>query len=219
MKTIMRIWPMLLVAVMIAMVSCNKEKLAEMTPDEPEVHGALTLEEVVELANTRYMNVGITEGQDHDAFVVPNDGLIDEYTANEAVYMRVQKSVDNSFASCLRSVEPSREQVVMIRRALNAYGNRNERIIANHRAAFGQLNERVKTTRQGLFRRYQAGLITQEEYRTQVQNLRTRFQEALAGIRESHGAAFSRSYDLLLRQLETVLTEEQWGDFTTCVAS
>lgn len=210
---------MLLVTVMIAMVSCREEKLSELTLDEPEVPGALTIEEVVELANTRYMNVGIAQGQDDDAFVVPNEGLIDEYTANEAVYLRVQKSDDNSFANCLRSVEPSREQVVMIRRALHAYGNRNERVIANHRSAFRQLNENVRTKRQGLFRRYQAGLITQEAYRTQVQNLRTRFQEALAGIRESHAAAFSRSYDLLLRQLEPVLTEEQWDDFASCVAS
>ncbi len=219
MKSIRIIWSLFFMGAMIVMVSCNKDNLAEMVPDEPEVRSVLSIDDVVAIANSRYMNIDIIQGQDGDVFVVPNDGLIDEYTANEASYMRTQKSADNSFAACLRSVEPSREQVVMIRRALNAYGNRNERLIANHRLAYSQLHERMKTTRQGLFRRYQAGLISQEDYRTQVQNLRTRFQEALNGIRESHADAFSRSYELLLKHLETVLTETQWDDFSSCVAS
>lgn len=203
--------------VLMAFAACDKQIPDLEEKGISQENSTLTIEEMVELANFQYLNGGGTSGQDADFVFAENDGLIDAYTADEKSFISYEKQAENGFLACLRSAEPDSDQIKKIRRTLNAYENRNERIIARHRLAVRQLNERVELRRQGLFRRYQAGLIDLERYRTMLHNLREVYREGLSRIRESNAAAFSASYESLLRILDAILTDEQWEIFTACL--
>lgn len=203
---------------LLAMISCNKGPDELLNDETSQDLASVSVEELVVLVNARYLAEEVTIGEGGLTFDVRNDALIDEYTANEQAFITVDKQADNRFLACLRSTEPGREQMVIIRRVLQAYETRNERVILSHRMAFRQLHIQMDSQRQALNRRYQAGYIDQETFRTRMQELRLRYQESLATIKARNAAAFSQSFEQLLRQLRTILTEEQWAVFSECVA-
>lgn len=200
------------------MISCDRElenvqpRQADQALEAPTVVVALT-----ERANLRYLSgeVGLAEGG--TAFVVLNDGLIDEYTATERGFVSADKRVGNGFLACLRTAEPEREQLQRIRHTLRLYEGRNMRIIENHRMRVRQLMHRMEEGRQTLFLQYRAGEISREELQERLATMREGLHERMHHIRSSNADAFSRSYAILLEQLEVVLTEEQWAAFADCL--
>jgi len=194
--------------------SCNKENLEKPSEDTP-----LTIENLVEFANQRYLTLKPEGGSDNSPFFMRGDGLIDEYTANEQGFLAVDKQGRNTFLLCLRSVEPAQEQVLQIRRGLRAYEIRNRQIIWNHRGAYWNLFERMELARRELYKQYQDGEIDMEQYHQKINELRQRFVEGIGRIRASHAEAFSRSYKLLLQHLENILSDNQWEVFSNCLTS
>lgn len=192
-------------------ISCQKQAAPELLVDPDEA----SVNELVELATSRYMS-GVVFLSAQGLLSVPDDGLIDEFTVDEEALVAGRP---NRLLICLRSVEPLEEQFLKIRRALHAYQFRNSGIIANHRQALSKLHKHMEELRQDLMLQYQDGKFTEQEYRRRLYFLRERYQEALTRIRENHATAFARSYRMLLGNLNTILDQEQWMAFSSCMLS
>ncbi len=218
MKTQMMKQLLFLVLVAMAMIACDQERGEILT--EPADDVALpSLTVLVEKANLKYLAGEVEVGGQDGSFVIVNDGLIDEYTANEGAFVAFEKQAGNSFLRCLRSTELEPEQKQRVRRLLNIYETRNERIIGNHRMLARQLHERMETARRTLHMQYRNGRITEEEFRTRHAAMRERYREGMLRIRTANADAFSRSYAVILQQLQSILTEEQWETFADCVGA
>ncbi|MBE0662115.1 MAG: hypothetical protein IH597_06580 [Bacteroidales bacterium] len=193
------------------LVSCNKERQDSLQEQQ------ITVDEIVEIVNQNYLGSNVIEGDEQTPFFVTNEGLIDEYLASESSFENQDKSVNNRFIRCLKSVNLDDEQIPQARRALKAYENRNERIIQKHRQAFSQLHDRMENNRTELIRQLRSGEIDRVEFKRKMTQLRTQYQQALIRIKESNASDFSRSFRMLMQNLNNVLTERQWNAFTGCL--
>jgi hypothetical protein len=218
MKNHLIIQLLLPIIVLMAMSACNKNT-DDFTPElRHDAVSSVAL--LVESANLRYLSGKVEIGDLGGTFILSNDGLIDEYTATERAFTTAEKQiVANSFVACLRAVELEPDQRPGVRRLIMHYGNRNERIIGNHRMLANQLRERMDTARRTLHMQYRNGRITEDEFHTRLAALRERYQESIQRIRNSNAEAFSRSYESLLLRLQETLTEEQWEAFSDCIGS
>lgn len=207
-----------LVLVAMAMIACDQERVEILTEPADEI-ALPSLSVLVEKANLKYLAGEVEIGGQDGSFVIVNDGLIDEYTANEGAFVSFEKQAGNSFLRCLRSAELEPGQKQRVRRLLNIYETRNERIIGNHRMLARQLHERMETARRTLHMQYRNGRITEDEFSTRLATLRERYQEGMLRIRTANADAFSRSYELFLQQLQNILTKEQWEAFADCVGT
>ncbi len=207
-----------LIACSLALTACDEYHLEVPVPDHQEHPTTHSIPEVVETAHQRYLGGTVELSSNHLSFLLINDGLIDEYTADDRMF-RDSRPRANRLLDCLRTVEPTSDQRPQIARALQSHRLRNERIIQAHRQEVMQLRQRVETARRQLYRRFQAGDIDREQFREEMMHLRERFQEGLNGIRRSNAAMFSRSYNQLLEHLQEILTEEQWEVFTGCLTA
>jgi hypothetical protein len=197
--------------------SCEKAR-EDLITDGEESAGLLTIKSLVEQANDRYLSGDVLTGQDDISLTTENEGLIDEYIANEEGFSDV-RPLRNALLSCLVSVEPDRDQRLQIVRALRAYSMRNQRLIHAHRQTIRNLKERIGNARQDLIDSLEAGEIDRDQYRQKILILRERYQEAINRIRTSNAEAFSRSYKMFLEHLNLVLSQEQWEAFTGCLTS
>ncbi len=204
--------------VFMALTACDKDSsLTEPFPIDDSALPSYAI--LVENANQKYLSVEVGMGSIDGAFFVPNDGLIDEYTASERDFVSADKQNGNSFVACLRSTELEQEQRQRVRRLMLNYQQRNERIIANHRMLVRQLHERMQTARRTLYLQYRNDHITEDELRARLAAMREHYQDGLQRIRTSNAEAFSRSYAFLLERLQDVLTEEQWEVLAACLDS
>lgn len=192
-------------------VSCNKER------QDSSLEQQLSVEEIVEIVNQNYLGSDDIEGDEQTPFFVDNEGLIDEYLATESSFENQDKSVANRFIICLKSINLDEEQIPQARRALKAYEIINERIIQKHREAFARLNERMEASRVELIRRLRSGEIDRAEFKRKMTQLRAQYQQALMRIKESNASDFTRSFRMLMQNLNDVLTERQWNAFTDCL--
>jgi hypothetical protein len=191
-------------------VSCNKEK-------QDTEQQQISVEAIVELVNQSYLGSDVIEGDEQTPFFVDNEGLIDEYLATEGSFENQDKSVSNRFIRCLKSVNLDDEQIPQARRALKAYENRNARILQMHREVFAQMHARMEASRQELIRELRSGEIDRVEFKRKMTQLRNQYQQALRRIKESNASDFSRSFRMLMHNLNKVLTERQWNAFTGCL--
>jgi hypothetical protein len=192
-------------------VSCSKEN------QESDRLQSNSIDEIVELTNQRYLESDLTGGDEQSSFFVNKEGLIDEYIATESLFRSQDKSVSNRFVRCLKSTNLDDEQIPKARRALKAYENRNARIIQLHREVFAQMHARMENNRQELIRQLRSGEIDRVEFKRKMTQLRAQYQQALMRIKESNASDFSRSFRLLMQNLNEVLTDRQWNAFTGCL--
>lgn len=192
-------------------VSCNKEK--QDTLQESQI----SVEAIVELVNQSYLGSDVIEGDEQTPFFVDNEGLIDEYLATGSSFENQDKSASNRFIRCLKSVNLNDEQIPQARRALKAYENRNARILQIHREVFAQMHARMEANRQELTRQLRSGEIDRVEFKRKMTQLRAQYQQALMRIKESNASDFSRSFRMLMHNLNNVLTDRQWNAFTGCL--
>lgn len=209
MKTNRLIFPAVALLAIFMLVSCSKEKT-----DEPNIKN---LEAIVEKANQDYMATEVGEGDEQNAFSVVGEGLIEEYLTKEDDLTNNEAFRHNKLIRCLRSVSPGDEQIPQIRAALRAFEHRNARIIQKHREAFHQLKQRIENQRNELIRQLQNGEIDRPEFRRKMAQLRQQFHNGVQRIKESNAAAFSRSYRMLMQQLNNILDDGQWEAFTDCL--
>lgn len=201
----------------IALTACEKERSEVPVPEKAD-EGVLSVEALVNQANSSYLSGDVRVADEDGSFLLENDGLIDEYLADEEGFSG-SRPYRNLFLQCLISVEPDREQRQQAARALQAYSGRNERIIKMHRQSMQTLRQRAEYARRQLHQSFENGDIDREQYRRQMLMLRKRYQEAVHKIRTGNAEAFSRSYALLLRHIKSVLSEEQWEEFAGCLKS
>lgn len=192
-------------------VSCNKERQDSLQEQQ------LSVEEIVEIVNLNYLGSTFIEGDEQTPFFVINEGLVDEYLATESSFENQDKSAGNRFIRCLKSINLDDEQIPQVRRALKAYEIRNERIIQKHRQAFAQLHDRMEANRVELIRQLRSGEIDRVEFKRKMTQLRAQYQQVLMRIKESNASDFSRSFRMLMQNLNDVLTERQWNAFTNCL--
>ena len=198
-------------------MACNKDRIEVEEVLAADEVLATKIQVLVERADTRYQSVDVALQESRMAFLLANDGLIDEYTANEREFMATDKRDGNLFLACLRATDPDQAQMREIRYALRMYQARNARIIESHRIQVRQLHQRMEEARKRLYDQLQAGEIDREQARVRLESLREAFMERLKHIRANHAEAFSRSYNHLLEKLKEVLTEEQWEAFAECL--
>jgi hypothetical protein len=206
--------PLFTVLFLFVMLACEKEKTDPMPIGQDEV--ILKINALVESANDRFLSERIKGDEDISSFRIENEGLIDEYTANSKDFTesRPQKNV---FLVCLRSVEPNQEQRPLLGRALQAYSERNERIIRSHRESYQKLKERMENARKQLYQRFESGEINREQYSRQILELRKLYENSMARIKASNAESFSRSYKLLLTHISKVLSDKQWEVLSDCI--
>jgi hypothetical protein len=203
------------ILLIIAFVACEKETVdTEKTDPVAEE----TIETLVGLANKRYMEKEATIADEVDNTAGESGGLIDEYAATHEAFTtnRIQK---NGFLSCLVSVTPDREQRQLIGRALSTYSSRNERIIQSYRQEIQNLNQRMENARGELYEKFRNGEIDRNQLFRRLEVLNERYREAVYDKRNSSAEAFSRSYAILLGQLNGILDTFQWRGFTACLSS
>lgn len=196
--------------------SCNNEYF-DQDQNIPENGITVTIDEVVVLANQKYLVAEVFGGDEQQSFYVPNEGLIDEYLAMEEHDIPDDKMLDNSFIRCLMAVGLSDAQIPMVRRSLQAYENRNEALINKHRQELATILTRAENQRSNLLRQLMAGEITRPEFNRKMTLLRTNLQNALLRLKESNASDFSRSYRMLMNQLHEILEPRQWNAFADCL--
>lgn len=203
----------------VILFACEKEKPAVLaTPEEEEEAALITVADLVAFAEARYFSGSIDTDEEDGSFVIANEGLIDEYTADERGFGQ-SRPQHNGLIACLVSVEPDLEQRPLISAALREYRIRNQRIINAYRQQFQNIRQRMEGARRQMYEQFRSGRFDREQYRRQMQMLRERYMEALQDMREAHAEAFSASYELLLEKLQEILSEEQWEAFAECLMS
>jgi uncharacterized membrane protein len=206
----------LILFLLFSFISCEKNT-DDLKADQDDQSAQLAIKSLVEEAGNRYLAGEVALSENTEAVNTRGEGLIDEYTADEKGLNDTRPQ--NSFVSCIRSVEPDSDQRMKLSRALSAYSDRNQRIIGTHRESMQNLTRRVMTARNQLLLSFEAGEINREQYRKEVQALTERYQESVKRIRTSNLEAFSRSYTLMLEHLESILNQRQWNSFTSCMSS
>jgi uncharacterized membrane protein len=201
-----------IVLLIFVVVSCQKEQYKiEIVEEET----SLSVEEIVQLTNQEFLQTPESTADENREFFTENDGLIDTYTATEAAFD--EKSLNNSFIRCLSGVGLDAEQSAQTRRALRAFEQRNERIIASHRQAVRQLSARANNARLDLLNQFQQGEIDRPELARRLNQLRENYRTALHELKESNAEAFSRSFHALMVNLHDIMTNRQWAAFTECL--
>lgn len=198
-----------MIALLLLSASCSKEKIENQPAD------SITVDEIVAYANELYLHTDESNADENRAFRTDNDGLVDLYTATLLDFE--SKSTDNRLIRCLSNLNLEQEQIRPVRRALKAYEQRNERIIAQHRQAYRQMNARVNQARESLFLQFENGEIDRPELARQLKQLRLQYQHALRELKASNAEAFSRSFRLLMTNLNEILNDRQWAGFTNCL--
>jgi len=202
-KNLIRLFVFFVVFAFIAS-SCNKEN-DEQAQNIPDNIATATVDEAVRLAKQKYLVAEVFEGDEHQSFFIPNEGLIDEYLAGEENTMPDAKMPSNTFIRCLSSLGLSDAQIPLVRRALLAHENRNEMLIERHRQELETILARA------------AGEISRPEFNRKIALLRTNLQNALLRLKETNADAFSRSYRMLMNHLHNILEPRQWNVFTDCL--
>lgn len=200
------------VLLIVVLVSCQKE---QYKVDIVEEETSLTVEEIVQLTNQEFLQTPESTADENQEFFTHNDGLIDAYTATATAFD--EKSGNNSFIRCLSGVGLNAEQSTQTRRALRAFEQRNERIIASHRQAFRQLTARANNARLDLLNQFQQGEIDRPELARRLNQLRENYRTALRELKASNAEAFSRSFHALMVNLHDIMTIRQWAAFTECL--
>jgi hypothetical protein len=196
-------------AVSLLIVSCSKE--------EKFPNGTTDVDNIVEFTDQLYLKTDVTGGDEQTPFSAPNDGLIDEYTANETYFAARNGLVANRLIRCLVNVNLTEEQTFQTRRAVSAFHNRNHELIKKHRAAVAELNQGMQNRREHLIAQLRNGEIDRPTFYRAMANLREKYVTAINEIKQTYANDFSLSFRLLMMHFKDILDENQWQRFATCV--
>jgi hypothetical protein len=199
-----------LIILMLSLISaCSKD-------DHDSQAENYDISEIVRLTHELYLKTEIPGGDETPPYL-ENDGLIDEYVATVDDFDQLKQYPLNRLITCLLNVGLTEEQVPMVRRAIAAYENRNEKIITQHRRAIHHLNQAMQQRTDYLIAKYRSGEITAEEFARQMHQLRERYRNAVMQIKENNAEYFKRSFRFLVKHLNMILEDYQWQEFTLCL--
>ena len=197
-----------------ALSSCKKEMV---TPIVETAQDATTndvnLTTVADQADADYLAISINGGDENLAFSSINEGLTDEYLLDASSFDKLGKTDNNQLIKCLKGVDLSSDQIAKIRKALAAYEDCKAAAIKKHRAAYGELKDKVEAARKDLIKQYRNDEITKEEFQKGMKSLRERFNNALKNIKASHAKSLRACFEKFLGHLKEIISEKQWKAF------
>ena len=208
---------LLFAAATLVFSSCKKEMVAPIVENAQEAtSNDMNLVTIADQADADYLAIDINGGDENAAFEALNEGLTDEYLMDASSFDKLEKAGKNQLIRCLKSVDLSSDQIAKIRKALAAYEDCKAASIKKHRAAYGELKDKVEAARKDLVKKYRNNEITKEEFHKGMKNLRERFNQALKNIKESYAKSLRACFERFLGHLKEILTERQWKAFVNC---
>jgi hypothetical protein len=201
----------------ILMVSSCKKETQTATPateDNTKYEASLLIDD----ADKSYMETNITGGTEDAAFTAENEGLAESYTFVETDMddAGFKRGDAKRFFVCLKKLDLTDSQVVLLRRALKAYETCKAEDIRKHREAYEKLSDTIEHSRKELSTRLKLGKITKAQFEQQMKELRTHFEIALRRIKLSYAKTLRACYERYMRANKEILTERQWKAFVDC---
>lgn len=208
---------MLFAAATFVFSSCKKEMVEPIVETAQDAtNNDLNSTIVVDQANAEYMAVEIVGGDENTAFSAVNEGLAEDYLLEASSFDLLGKTSNHRLIRCLKGLDLSEEQIAKIRKALAAYEDCKSEAIKKHRAAYGELKDKVEAARKDLVEQYRNNEISKEELQEGLKSLRERFNYALKAIKESYAQSLKDCFEKFLASLKEILTERQWKAFLIC---
>jgi hypothetical protein len=208
---------LLFAAATFTLSSCKKEMVTPIVETAQEVtNNDINLTVIADQVDADYLALEIDGGDENIAFSSLNDGLIEEYLLGASSFDKSEKGNNNKLIRCLKGVDLSSDQIAKIRKALAAYEDCKATSIKKHRAAYGELKDKVEAARKELVKKYRNEEITKEEFQKGMKSLRERFNNALKNIKASYAKSLRACFEKFLGHLKEILSEKQWKAFLDC---
>ncbi len=199
----------------LTIIGCKKsENIVTPAATEPTIEAQVLIDD----ADVAYNDVEITGGSETEQFSTPNEGLIEEYTFVETDMddAGFKRGVDKKFFACLKKLDHLDSQVSKLRHALKAYENCKIHDVLKHREAYKALHERTENLRKEYLAQLKNGKITKAQFEAKMKELRTKYENSLKEIKQTHAKNFNACYHKFMRAIKEILTEKQWKAFVHC---
>jgi Ca2+-binding EF-hand superfamily protein len=124
----------------------------------------------------------------------------------------------HSFIKCLRELSLTESQKQDVKSALRMYDGCKAQAVKRAKEIYRELQAAYKQKYQRIYQAFQAGTITEREFKKLVEELGITFKKELRSlhIKEKLDNAFAECFRDFLRKLKAVLTETQWNSFIAC---
>lgn len=200
-----------------ATTGCQKEMIAPLADDQTtQVLEDAYLTDLTVQADEDFKQAEVLGDGEVEGFSLNNDGLIDEYTLHAGSLDELGKR-GNALMRCLASVGLDSTQKTQVRKALAIYEDCKKDAVASYRKDLVDLNKKIQDAREALVKKFRNNEITRDEFKTGMENLRTRYQKAAETIKASYARALNQCYEAFLKNLKRILSDRQWAAFTACL--
>jgi hypothetical protein len=191
---------------------CKKEE--QIADDSAQYAEQLMIDD----ADKSYNEVAITEGGEDSEFSAENEGLPEAYVLVETDMddAGFKRGIERRFFTCLKKLNLTDTQVVLLRKAVRAYEECKAADIKRHREAYAKLILRIEAARKDLLVKLRTGQITKAQFEQGIKELRADFMESLRKIKMSYAKTLKACYDKFLRASRAAMTDRQWKAFVNC---
>jgi len=163
-------------------------------------------------AGTPETGICMDNGGISPAFLADDSDL----SGDDAMRPEIRK---HSFIRCLKTLQMSETQIGQVKSLLRDYKVCNAEAVKRAMAIYRELHATYKEKYYRIWQAFQAGTITEREFKKRAEELRIAFKRELRSLqlKEKLGIAFARCFKDFLGDLKPVLTERQWNAFTQCI--
>lgn len=204
-----------LVILTLFLSACTQENEApELAANEQDISADVN---VITNAVTRtFMSSTIEGGDRSNPFTVRDESSDEIYTMDERPMTRPEVRPNGGLVPCIVGTGLSAEQRMQVHRIMIANNACVATTMRIYRSAFVELHGKMEAARKDLVAKFDAGDITEEEFRRRAHALRTTYHEALQNLKRRHVGALETCTKEFLRKLNSVLDDEQWATFVEC---
>lgn len=222
MKTNLRYIPLFLAFLAFVLAGCSKpseNKSTQGPAADPNIE-AMTGQALSGLGSQE-----VYEGEPETGLFMDNEGV-------PAVFMAEETDLDgndplraairmHALIRCLKSIGMDESQAQQVRVSLHDYKVCKENAVKRAKAIYRDLQATYKAKYGQLYRKYKAGEITEREFKKLVEQLRIAFKRELHALhlKEKLDQAFAKCFRILLGNLKSILSENQWITFKTCFSN
>jgi len=201
----------------LAITGCSKNTKTEEIPSYDSTILAMTAKAMDELSSQK-----VYAGLPGTGLFMDNDGLpclflADEYDldGNDPVREKIRTE---ALVRCLKAVDLNATQKEKARSAFHEYKECNAASIERAKAIYRELQSAYREKYKRIYNAYQAGQMTEREFTRLVEALKAEFRRELHSLylKEKLDQALLKCLRSLLSELKSILTEEQWREFSAC---
>ncbi len=226
MKSKLKIIALSFVFAALTLVGCKKEipgQVAEsfdLSSDEIQSLSLQTQTESSELVATVNYETGElvleSEGLAADYLVELTDLEIESSSASTSSVKGSSKK--SSLIRCLLATKPDSVQMRLIRKSLGDYQDCKSSSIKRARAIYDQLRDKYQALIKVQIALFKNNQITKAELEVQIKKINKAFNLELRRmhIEEKLDHSLKTCYESFLRQIHTVLNDNQWKAFVAC---